>query len=189
MFSIVESLVTHQPKSSDSGESLTHQIATKLPLLQKRFQRSLDHTQYFPDLREHDLWKRLYNYRSALAHGEECGFSIRVSACEMPCWGLSDREEEPVLAPLTVRKADSPSFRFRLNQDRDNSAQTTDVALAARTLATRDSEKMQVYTPSQSSWRDLWLSFFWRARLIRRATLSVRRAAAPPSPGCAPRSG
>jgi len=74
LFSIIESLVTHNPGRAESGDSLTHQIRTKIPLLSKRFQRDLDCGKYFGATPEKKLWEALYKYRSIIAHGEHCDF-------------------------------------------------------------------------------------------------------------------
>jgi hypothetical protein len=68
IFSIIETLLTHAPKSSDS---LTHQIQAKFPLVRKRFQRSFDYQQYFSQMEESKLWSKLYSYRSKIVHGED----------------------------------------------------------------------------------------------------------------------
>ena len=71
LFSIIESLIAHNPKSTEVGDSLGHQIKTKIPLLSKRFQRSLPYHQYFGDTPEVTVWTKLYEYRSKLVHGED----------------------------------------------------------------------------------------------------------------------
>ena len=71
LFSIIESLIAHSPKSTEVGDSLGHQIKTKIPLLSKRFQRSLPYRQYFGDTPETTVWAKLYEYRSKLVHGED----------------------------------------------------------------------------------------------------------------------
>lgn len=74
LFSIIESLVTHPPKLTESADSITHQIKTKIPLLRKRFQRELNYDQYFNPASEETFWSRLYRYRSCIVHGEEPNF-------------------------------------------------------------------------------------------------------------------
>lgn len=71
LFSIIESLIAHNPKSTEVGDSLGHQIKTKMPLLSKRFQRLLPYKQYFGDTPEGTVWAKLYEYRSKLVHGED----------------------------------------------------------------------------------------------------------------------
>ena len=70
LFSVIESLITHSPKLTESADSLTHQIKTKIPLLTKRFERELDYDKYFQSANEDTIWSKLYKYRSNLVHGE-----------------------------------------------------------------------------------------------------------------------
>jgi hypothetical protein len=74
-FSIIECILTHNPRPIDTIDSLTHQIWTKMSLLSKMFQRKLDYTLHFPQLKEPEkVWKELYSYRSTIAHGGEAKF-------------------------------------------------------------------------------------------------------------------
>lgn len=75
LFSIIESLVTHSPKLSESADSLKHQIKTKIPLLSKRFQRRLDCSEYFGAAEKETIWSKLYDYRSCIVHGERTNFT------------------------------------------------------------------------------------------------------------------
>ena len=43
-FAVLESLVTHCPGGTETFDSLSHQLRTKMELLCKRFQRALDYT-------------------------------------------------------------------------------------------------------------------------------------------------
>ena len=67
-FSIIEALIAHKPRLQESLDSINHQLQSKLILLSKRFQRRLDYTAHFGKLGEDKIWKRLYAYRSAIAH-------------------------------------------------------------------------------------------------------------------------
>ena len=71
LFSVIESLIAHNPKSTEIGDSLGHQLQAKMPLLTKRFQRPLSINEYFEPASDTSLWKRLYEYRSKLVHGED----------------------------------------------------------------------------------------------------------------------
>lgn len=70
LFSVIECLITHKPFLVDSSDSLTHQVKTKLPLLRKYFRREVDYSNYFDKATEEKVWKRLYEFRSQLVHGE-----------------------------------------------------------------------------------------------------------------------
>jgi len=75
-FSIIECLLTHVPSPSDTIDSLTRQVSTKMSLLSKLFQRKLDYTLHFPQLPTPEkAWKKLYSYRSAVAHGGDADFN------------------------------------------------------------------------------------------------------------------
>jgi len=67
LFSIIESLITHKPKQN-AEDSLNHQIKTKIPLLGKKFQRTLDYKKYFAFADEKKLWGNLYDFRSKIVH-------------------------------------------------------------------------------------------------------------------------
>lgn len=73
-FSIIECLITHYPSAIDSIESVTRQVKTKMSLLSKRFQRELDYSVYFGKATSENVWKKLYSYRSKVAHGMEVNF-------------------------------------------------------------------------------------------------------------------
>jgi hypothetical protein len=75
LFAIVEMLITHNPKLEDSGDSLTHQMRGKLPLLSKRFRRPLDYTCFGENVQDDKIWARLYGFRSVVAHGGEPDFT------------------------------------------------------------------------------------------------------------------
>ncbi len=69
LFSIIESLITHAPRLSETLDSINHQIVNKVILLRKRFSRSILPASYFMHASEESIWKKLYAYRSAVAHG------------------------------------------------------------------------------------------------------------------------
>jgi hypothetical protein len=69
LFMIVEMLITHNPKLEDRGDSITHQMKSKVPLLSRRFNRPLNYHKYFRESDEDEVWEALYGYRSAIAHG------------------------------------------------------------------------------------------------------------------------
>ena len=69
LFAIIEMLITHNPKLEDRGDTITHQMQSKIPLLSHRFERALDYASFFPNRTEKKIWAALYKYRSALAHG------------------------------------------------------------------------------------------------------------------------
>lgn len=74
LFSIIESLVAHKPRLTETLDSITHQIKNKLNLLSKRFDVELNHQEYFGEISHEKLWSKLYNLRSDIAHGQTYDF-------------------------------------------------------------------------------------------------------------------
>jgi hypothetical protein len=75
LFSIIEMLLTHNPNDKEIGDSLMHQIRTKIALLSERFVYKLDYS-CFPDAKRADrVWSTLYSFRSLVAHGGEVDFA------------------------------------------------------------------------------------------------------------------
>lgn len=67
-FAILESILTHQPAPEDRYDSITRQITRKLALLNKRWQPSLNYSDFGSATHE-KIWSKMYAYRSAIAHG------------------------------------------------------------------------------------------------------------------------
>lgn len=78
LFSALESLLTHAPDPKDPSDSLARQIKHKVALIQKRFVRDLDYKKWFDNIKEENLWKKLYLYRSLVAHGEKAHISGKL---------------------------------------------------------------------------------------------------------------
>ena len=72
-FALIEALITHDPRQH--GDSLNHQLSTKMPLLMRRFCRPLELPSNFKVTDLRTLWKRLYEVRSIVAHGERADFT------------------------------------------------------------------------------------------------------------------
>ena len=82
-FSIIECLLTHNPRPIDTMDSLTRQISTKMSLLSKQFQRELQYNLHFPSLTDPEkVWKMLYGYRSLVAHGGNTDFTQKFVALQ-----------------------------------------------------------------------------------------------------------
>ncbi len=75
LFSIIESLTTHAPRLTETLDSINHQITNKIILLRKRYARSITPDQYFLHASEDSIWKKLYGYRSSIAHGNVADFN------------------------------------------------------------------------------------------------------------------
>lgn len=88
LFTVIESLLTHNPQSSETGDSLTRQVSTKVPLLFERCGRDIGYSQYFGKAKQDKIWKTLYSYRSCLAHGKHADFTGEFRMLKNP--GVAD---------------------------------------------------------------------------------------------------
>jgi hypothetical protein len=84
LFAVIEMLLTHNPNDKELGDSLSHQIATKLPLLSNRFAEPLAYGVFGTDVHASTAWKKLYEYRSAIAHGGTADFEGRLQILKNP---------------------------------------------------------------------------------------------------------
>lgn len=66
LFGVLESLLTHDPRGE--YDSLSHQIRTKMKLLQSRFRQPLQYER-FGAVAPEKIWNKLYKLRSCIAHG------------------------------------------------------------------------------------------------------------------------
>ena len=78
MFSILELLITHTPNQPVMGDSIRHQVRTKIPLLSRRLGEPIDHISYFIRSDERTIWEKLYDYRSNIAHGGKPDFKRKL---------------------------------------------------------------------------------------------------------------
>lgn len=74
LFAIIELLLTHKPGNKETGDSLTHQVKTKIPLINKRLAKPVDIMSFFGDVKDDKIWTKLYEYRSHIAHGGRISF-------------------------------------------------------------------------------------------------------------------
>ena len=84
LFTVIESLITHNPSSKETGDSITRQIRTKLPLLFNRIEGGIDYSQQFENAKEKTIWSKMYSYRSCLAHGKRPNFEKDLSILKSP---------------------------------------------------------------------------------------------------------
>ena len=77
LFAIIEMLITHNPKLEDKGDSITHQMKTKIPLLAKRFEEPLNYEVFSANPSPDKIWAQLYGYRSSIAHGGSPDFGSK----------------------------------------------------------------------------------------------------------------
>lgn len=82
-FIVIEALLTHAPAAGDPADSLGRQLQLKLPLLSNR----MTHPIPFDELSSAPpttLIKKLYEYRSAIAHGTEPDFNKNLRVLGSP---------------------------------------------------------------------------------------------------------
>src|SRR5262249_45744081 len=72
-FGILESLLTHQPRKTDTIDSITRQIIKKVALLDNRWKPRIDYGP-FKGAKPETVWSAMYSYRSCLAHGGKPDF-------------------------------------------------------------------------------------------------------------------
>lgn len=71
-FSIIESILSHAPKSSDSADSISRQLTRNLILLNNRMEARFDlMINKFNGAKPKTVISKLYGYRSAIAHGNK----------------------------------------------------------------------------------------------------------------------
>ena len=75
LFMIIEMLLTHNPNNKKIGDSLTHQIKTKIALLSSRLTEPLNYKSFGKEANHEKIWGSLYHYRSCIAHGSHIDFT------------------------------------------------------------------------------------------------------------------
>lgn len=80
LFAVLESLVVHKPRLEESLDSISHQLQGKMRLIANRIS-SVNHlTRTLGDPSEAKLWRLLYTYRSAIAHGQPVEFNGKLAS-------------------------------------------------------------------------------------------------------------
>jgi len=77
MFMLIEMLLTHNPGEREIGDSLVHQVRHKVPFVFERKNEQIDYSR-FSGASGDQVWKKLYKYRSCVAHGEEPDFASEL---------------------------------------------------------------------------------------------------------------
>ncbi|MSR89303.1 MAG: hypothetical protein EXS67_06585 [Candidatus Margulisbacteria bacterium] len=75
LFIIIEMLLTHNPNDREIGDSLNHQIKTKMAFISPRLNKPLDYSLFDSSLASDKVWSTLYEYRSCIAHGNHIDFT------------------------------------------------------------------------------------------------------------------
>ncbi len=89
-FSVIESLITHAPRLTETLDSISHQIRGKMALLNNQFNDPVAIPEGFDcEMLDKKRWSKLYAYRSKIAHGQSPSFQgelsplkDRVSVCQ-----------------------------------------------------------------------------------------------------------
>ena len=69
LFSVIESLIAHKPRLTENLDSINHQLVNKLTLLDECFiDKPIQTTHFFSGIAHAQVWKKLYGFRSQLAH-------------------------------------------------------------------------------------------------------------------------
>jgi hypothetical protein len=80
LFSVIENLVTHKARLKESLDSISHQLQGKLRLLTNMAGCRELLSQHFDAMSDTNVWKKLYDYRSDIAHGSKTDFNSGFSA-------------------------------------------------------------------------------------------------------------
>jgi hypothetical protein len=94
-FAILESLLAHEPRGTDPYESITRQIKQKVALLDNRWSARIDFS-IFGQGSPEKIWGKMYDYRSALAHGSKPDFGRNLKI-------LKDRRSALALIRFVVK--------------------------------------------------------------------------------------
>lgn len=84
LFSALEALITHNPL--DSGDSITKQLVSKINLLNNRFENPIDENILTNKISLDKFIKKLYTFRSAMAHGGCFKYDNFIENEQMGCW-------------------------------------------------------------------------------------------------------
>lgn len=78
MFMLIEMLLTHNPSDKEIGDSLTHQVLHKVPFVFERRGEQIDYSVFGGSSGINTIWKKLYAYRSCIAHGDQPDFGSKL---------------------------------------------------------------------------------------------------------------
>lgn len=77
LFITLEALITHAPGERETGDSISRQLTSKMRLLEHRVDGPFDQSMFISAMSPETLWKKLYKFRSSLAHGGTPDFSSK----------------------------------------------------------------------------------------------------------------
>lgn len=106
LFSIIESLIAHKPRLTENLDSINHQLASKLSLLEECFINTpILTTDYFDGIGHAKAWRKLYEFRSQLAH---------TSSSSLPQSHLALKSKEVILRFINAKTKEL--IRFAIAQ-------------------------------------------------------------------------
>jgi hypothetical protein len=76
----VEIVLTHDPSGKEIGDSISHQLITKISLLSGRLLSNFEYDLFEKNVHSDKIWKLLYSYRSSIAHGNHIDF-VKTLRC------------------------------------------------------------------------------------------------------------
>lgn len=82
-FSVLESLLVHKPDPKDPTDSITRQVKKKITLLDSRWSPKLDYS-IFGTAKPEAIWGKMYELRSAIAHGDAPDFKQSLKSLKSP---------------------------------------------------------------------------------------------------------
>jgi hypothetical protein len=100
-FAVLEALLTHKVKDTDTIDSITRQVKQKVILLNNRWFPPIDYGP-FHGAKPERIWSTMYAYRSCLAHGGSPDFMNDLKQ-------LGNREQALTLLKETVKERYTPS--------------------------------------------------------------------------------
>jgi len=102
-FAILESLLSHPPKSSDPYDFVIRQVKTKIALLNNRFDRKIDYSK-FSGAPAETIWAKMYNYRNCLAEGTTPTFEgdLAILASHAQALGLLKRTVKAIVRQALI---------------------------------------------------------------------------------------
>jgi Apea-like HEPN len=87
-FGVVESLLSHEPRPNDSADSIGRQLKRNLILINNRIDSKRDiGFSEFGEVKPENVISKLYEYRSAIAHGGDAEKKIKnLTGIHNGCW-------------------------------------------------------------------------------------------------------
>jgi hypothetical protein len=102
-FAILESLLSHPPKTSDPYDLVIRQVKTKIALLNNRFDHKIDYSK-FSGAPAETVWTKMYAYRNHLAQGNPSTFEgdLAILGSHAQALGLLKRALKAILRQALI---------------------------------------------------------------------------------------